>query len=40
METDLTEQETWFPLSDHTRAILPSVRAPRFHLTIISVSPT
>jgi hypothetical protein len=40
MESDLPEQETWLSMSDHPRAILPSIRAPQFHLTIISVSPT
>jgi hypothetical protein len=40
METDTTEQETWFSMSDHPRAILNSDRALRFYATIISVSPT
>jgi hypothetical protein len=40
MGIDLPEQETSLSLSHHPRAILPNVRAPQFHLTIISVSPT
>jgi hypothetical protein len=38
MQTKTSKQETW--LFDHPYAILHTVRAPRFYLTIISLSPT
>jgi hypothetical protein len=38
MQTKTSKQETW--LFDHPYAIVHTVRAPRFYLTIVSVSPT
>jgi hypothetical protein len=40
MKSQTSAQETWRFNPAHPYAMLPTVRAPRFYLTIMSVVPT